>query len=94
MHGEECHGAAQTGLAQIRCTKSMVCDAVALAVRADRLTERLRKISRVSAGTSMTDSMNLLASANVLAEGRSRRQIARDTGPQIAGTQSILTLRI
>jgi hypothetical protein len=72
----------------------MVCDAAALAVRADRSTERLRKISRLSAETSMTDAMNLPASANVLAERGLRRQIARDTGPQIAGTQSIFKLRI
>ncbi len=92
--GEECHGAAQTGFAQIRSAKIMVCDGPALAVRTDSLAERLWKITRLGAGSSMADAMKLPASASVLAERGLRWQLMRGRDLHAAEGLSILTLRI
>lgn len=92
--GEDCHGAAQTGVTQIRSAKNMACDAPALAVRADSPGERLWKISRLGAGSSTAEATNLSTAASVCIERGQRWQISEDIGPRIAGTRTILPLRI
>ena len=94
VSGEECHGAAPTGSAQIRSAKIMACDAPALAVRVDGSAERLRKISRLGAGTSIAAAMNLTPSASFFRERDLRWGFDQRPGYGLAEARSILPLRI
>jgi hypothetical protein len=93
-HGEECHGAAQTGFAHIQSAKIMVCDAPALAIRADSLAERLRKITGLGAGTLTPGAVSLNTLAGLFAEHSLTWRPGQVPGHRFAEPRSILTLRI